>query len=434
MPAYPCKIATRPLNALVQIPGSKSITNRALIASALADGTSLLSGILLADDTRYMMEALGALGISITIDEKKQVAEITGCHASLPQSEARIFCGNAGTVMRFCTALSSTGTGRFELCGTDRMHERPIAALTSVLQSLGCGVEFLQKEGYPPLVVHAKGLRGGVVTLDDAPSSQFISALLLAAPTASSDVFVELRGQMHSRPYLSMTTAIMERFGVSVIEDMRGPSTKFIIEAPQRYQPTQLRIEPDASNASYFLAAPAVVEGRVAVEGLGVDSLQGDVRFVDILERMGCKVARDRTKLSVTSPPVGTELRGVDVDLNDMPDTVQTLAVVALFANGPTTIRNVANLRIKETDRLDALATELSKLGAVVEVKHDGLTINPPTTMKAARIDTYNDHRMAMSFALAGLKCPGIEINDPDCCGKSFPTFFELWERHFCSK
>lgn len=425
------------------VPGSKSITNRALIAAALADGHSVLTGILLADDTRLMIELLRTVGIAVTVDEPTCTAEVTGCGGLIPVSEAKLYCGNAGTVMRFGTALCALGQGLYELDGVERMRQRPIGALVEVLQALGAGVEYVGREGFPPLVVHANGLRGGHVAFDSPESSQLVSALLLVAPHASNDVLIEAAGDVPSLPYLKMTTAVMDRFGAAVIEQYptvapRGAGqafgetvaeTKFIVAAPQRYRATMFAVEPDASNATYFLAAPAIAGGRLTVDGLGTESIQGDAKFVDVLERMGCVVERSANRLTVSGPAEGQGLHGIDIDLNDMPDTVPTLAVVALFADGPTTIRNVRNLRVKETDRLAALARELAKVGARVEERDDGLRIMPPVQLMAAEIDTYDDHRMAMSFALAGLKCPGLVIRDPDCCAKTFPAFFDRFER-----
>ncbi|MGB2987150.1 MAG: 3-phosphoshikimate 1-carboxyvinyltransferase [Phycisphaerae bacterium] len=429
MNSYQCQPVSGQVDATVTLPGSKSITNRALIAAALADGHSLLTGVLLAEDTRLMVDALRALGIAIAIDENDCVAEVTGCRGHVPAVEAGLFCGNAGTVMRFCTALVALGHGRFQLDGVERMRRRPIGGLVKVLQALGSGVEYLGEEGYPPLVVRAKGLGGGHVSFESPESSQLVSALLLAAPYAHADVLIEVPGALPSVPYLKLTTQVMDRFGVAVLEQYDAASTKFIVEAPQRYQGTTLAIEPDASNASYFLAAPAVAGGRVTVERLGTESIQGDARFVDVLERMGCRIERRPAQTTVWGPVAGERLRGLDVDLNDMPDTVQTLAVLALFADGPTVIRNVANLRVKETDRLASLNLELTKLGARVEERADGLRIHPPERITPAVIDTYNDHRMAMSFALVGLRSPGIVIRNPECCGKTFPDFFERFER-----
>ena len=426
--SYNCKPVDRPLDAVVTVPGSKSITNRALIVAALADGTSILSNLLLADDTRLMIGALTSLGIGITVDEDECLAEVSGCRGLIPASEGTLDCGNAGTVMRFCTALVSLGQGRFELDGAERMRQRPIGELVDVLQSLGAGVEFLDRQGYPPLAVHAKGLRGGHIEFRSPPSSQFVSAVLLVAPYAARDVLVDVTGNVTSEPYLRLTTSVMDAFGVSVIEQFRKGEAKFIVSAPQRYGATTYAIEPDASNSTYFLAAPAIAGGRVSVEGLGTASQQGDTRFVDVLERMGCLVERETDRLTVYGPENDAPLHGIDIDLNDMPDTVQTLAVLALFADGPTTIRNVANLRVKETDRLAALQKELTKLGAEVDELPDGLTIRPPKVVTPAAIDTYDDHRMAMSFVLAGLRVDGVHIRNPGCCAKTFPDFFQRFE------
>jgi len=428
MDSYQCQVVSGPLDAAVRIPGSKSITNRALIAAALADGTSLLSGALLADDTRLMIDAIRGLGIAVTVDESDCRVEVTGCRGHIPEGDARLRCGNAGTVMRFCAALTALGYGRYELDGSERMRQRPIGELTAVLQTLGTGIEYVGEEGCPPIAVHAKGLRGGHVAFHSPESSQFVSALLLAAPYASRDLFIDVTGEVTSLPYLKMTTALMLAFGVGVVEQYEVNRARFVVEAPQRYRGEAYTIEPDASNATYFLAAAAVAGGRVTVKGLGVDSIQGDVGFVDVLEQMGCVVERHPDRISVNGPPEGQRLRGIEVDLNNMPDTVQTLAAVAMFADGPSVIRNVANLRVKETDRLAALSRELTKVGATVDVWADGLRIVPPTVLRPAEIDTYNDHRMAMSFAVLGLKCAGLVIRDPDCCSKTFPDFFERFE------
>jgi 3-phosphoshikimate 1-carboxyvinyltransferase len=309
------------------------------------------------------------------------------------------------------------------------MHQRPIDGLTDALQVLGAGVEFPGEEGYPPLVIHAQGLRGGQVEFKVPQSSQWISALMLVAPYAQKELFLTITGETPSLPYLKMTVAVMEAFGVGVIAQYQESDSKFIVDAPQRYQARHFEIEPDASNASYFLAAPAVAGGQITIDGLGDASIQGDVRFVDVLERMGCVIDRQPHRLTVRRPAGLAKLRALDIDLNDMPDMVMTLAVLALFADGPTTIRNVRNLRIKETDRLSALASELQKLGAKVNEEPDGLCIDPPETLKIATLQTYNDHRMAMSFALAGLRHDGITIENPGCCAKTFPDFFDRFDR-----
>ncbi|MFQ5463277.1 MAG: 3-phosphoshikimate 1-carboxyvinyltransferase [Phycisphaerae bacterium] len=430
MNAYHCKPAGGPLDATIRVPGSKSITNRALVLASLADGTSILSNVLLADDTRLMVDALRALGITITIDEETGTAEITGCGGQIPHSQAGLPCGNSGTTMRFLTALCALGHGRYELDGVERMRQRPIGQLAEVLAALGAGIDYPMNSGCPPITIHARGLSGGHVGFHDAPSSQMISALLMAAPYATGDVLIDVTGRVISRPYLTMTTAMMDAFGVGVLQQFGAPtaqSAKFIV-APQRYQAQNFAIEPDASNAAYFLAAAAIAGGTVTVTGLCPASIQGDAQFVDVLQQMGCRVDRAPHHLALTGPARSEGLQGIDVDLNDMPDMVQTLAVTALFAQSPTTIRNVASLRVKETDRLTALQNELTKLGATVTTTGDGLSLAPPQQIQPATIKTYNDHRMAMSFALAGLRGADVTIQNPDCCRKTFPQFFDHFE------
>lgn len=415
----------RPLDAIVRIPGSKSLTNRALVAAALASGESTLRNVLIADDTRRMMDALRVLGFDVRADESGATAVVSGAGGHVPAGEADIDCGAAGTVMRFGTALCALGEGRYRLDGVPRMRKRPIGDLVDGLRLLGALIEYEDIEGYPPVIVHGQGLAGGTVSFDSPPSSQMVSAILLAAPAARNDVFVEIDGELVSRPYVRMTLAVLRAFGAEVLD---AEDRRFIVPAPQPLRATEYAIEPDASNASYFLASPAIAGGRVTVEGLGTSSVQGDARFVDVLERMGCVVAREATRLTVEGPPSGARLRGVDVDLNDMPDMVQTLAVVALFAEGKTTIRNIANLRVKETDRLAALATELRRVGADVGELADGLVISPPPQVTPATIQTYDDHRMAMAFALLTLAVPGVRIADPSCVGKTVPDFFDRFE------
>jgi len=428
MSVYSCRQVVGPLDAEVVVPGSKSLTNRALIAAALADGVSVLTNILLAEDTLLMIEALRALGIAVTVDERGCAAEITGCRGHLPESDVDLYCGNSGTCMRFLTAVAALGEGRYRVDGVARMRKRPVGDLGSALQGVGTGIEYLGDEGFCPLTVHARGLGGGFVEFDAPPSSQMVSALLLVAPYANREVLIEVRGAVPSRPFLDMTLHIMARFGIDLLADAAPNSIRYVVEAPRCYQATRLSIEPDATNAMYFLSAAAIAGGRVTVRGLGTDSVQGDAAFVALLARMGCRVERGVSSLTVYGPLTGTPLRGIDMDLNDMPDTVPTLAVLALFADSPTTIRNVANLRVKESDRLAALRMELTKLGAGVEETADGLVIAPPRRLTPATIDTYDDHRMAMSFALAGLRCPGLAINDPECCAKTFPSFFSRFE------
>jgi len=421
-----------PIRGSIRPPGSKSITNRALVCAALADGASTLTGALVSEDTRVMIDGLGQLGIGVEAgedsghDPQASSADGTrsvpatlivhGAGGEIPALEADLFCANSGTTVRFLAALATLGHGSFRLDGVERMRRRPIDDLLTALNQLGTRALSENEDGCPPVIVHANGMSGGTAKIRGDISSQFLSGLLMAAPAAKSTVELVIDGPLVSRPYVRMTLAVMRAFGVEV--EATESLDRFSIE-PQQYQPTQFAIEPDASAASYFWAAAAVTGGEVTVQGLSRDSLQGDVAFVDCLEQMGCEVRRHAASISV----IGRELRGIDVDMNAISDTVQTLAVVALFAEGPTTIRNVAHIRHKETDRIAAVATELRKLGANVTERENGLTIEP-SQLRGATIDTYNDHRMAMSFALAGLRIPGVRINNPKCVEKTYPEFF----------
>lgn len=419
--------ASKQFDCSVHLPGSKSLTNRALGIAALADGASTLTGALFSDDTELMIACLQVLGIHVESDLEACKIRVQGCGGNIPATDAELFCGNSGTTIRFCTAICGLGQGNYTLDGNDRMRQRPISDLVGALRSVGTIVGYEDADGFPPLTVRGRGMRSGTITMIAPPSSQYVSAILMTAPYATGDMFIEIKDAI-SVPYLKMTTQIMEAFGVSVIAREEGSTQRFVVPAPQRYAARTYGVEPDASNASYFFAAPAIVGGRVTVENLGTESLQGDARFVEVLEQMGCAVERTSTSITVTSPAEGQRLRGIEIDLNDMPDMAQTLAVVALFADGPSTIRNVASLRIKETDRLVALSNELTKLGADVQTTEDSISITPPESISPASIGTYDDHRMAMSFALVGLRCNGIEIEDPTCVNKTFPDFFERFE------
>ena len=412
-----------PVDRTICLPGSKSLTNRALLTAALADRTSELTGVLFAEDTECMMDCLGRLGVSLDADRERRRVRVRGVSTPWPQSDAELDCRNAGTVIRFLTAACAGSRGRYRLDGVERMRSRPIGNLVCALRDLGASIEFDAEPGFCPLTVNAAGLGGGTVRLDAAASSQFVSALLMAAPLAGRDVMIELAAAIPSRPYIAMTMSVMDRFGVSVVQD---EFKRFIVPAPQSYRATPYDIEPDASAASYFFAAAALTGGRVTVDGLGSGSVQGDLGFVEVLCRMGCRVERTDKTTTVYGPADG-RLHGVDVDLNDMPDVVQTLAVLAAFAEGATRIRNVPNLRLKETDRLSALATELARMGVDAVVEPDGLTVCPAGAPKPSEIETYHDHRMAMSFSLAGLRLDGMVIRDPDCVSKTFPEFFDLW-------
>jgi 3-phosphoshikimate 1-carboxyvinyltransferase len=411
----------KPIRARVRPPGSKSITNRALVCAALADGVSTLSGALDSEDTQVMIGALGELGIGVASSDAGRTLVVAGTGGRIPVVEAELFCANSGTTIRFLAALVTLGRGAFRLDGVPRMRQRPIADLLDALNQLGAKAVSEAGNGCPPVIVHANGLAGGVATIRGDVSSQFLSGLLMAAPAADAPVELRIAGTLVSQPYVRMTLAVMNAFGVEVAADPQ--LSRFEIAAPQPYRARNYAIEPDASAASYFWAAAAITGGETTVDGLSAASLQGDVAFADCLEQMGCEVRRDADSITVIGRPPHVPLRGIDVDMNAISDTVQTLAVVALFAAGPTTIRNVGHVRHKETDRLAALATELRKLGAKVEERDDGLTITPGK-LHPATIDTYRDHRMAMSFALAGLRQPGVRINDPGCTAKTYPDYF----------
>ena len=412
----------RPVDGVVLVPGSKSITNRALPIAALARGESELTGALFSDDTRYMAEALKQLGLRIEADEATNSFSVTGGDGAFPARSADLFIGNSGTTVRFLTAVLTLGHGDFHIDGIPRMRKRPIQPLIRALNELGGNVASEEGTGCPPVRVIADGLPGGSVSVPGDKSSQYFSALLIAAPAARDGIEILVEGDLVSKPYMPMTAGVMDDFGVEVDLDQIDWK-RFAVAPGQHYEGRTYRIEPDASNASYFFAAAAVTGGRVRVGGLGSSSTQGDLGFVRVLEAMGATVTIGNDYTEVIGPP-GGNLRGVDLDLNAISDTAQTLAAIAPFASGPTTIRGVEHARLKETDRVAALAIELRKMGQQVEERPDGLTIVPHPVLPAD-IDTYDDHRMAMSFGIATLRAPGLRILDPGCTAKTFPDFFQ---------
>lgn len=477
-------------------PGSKSITNRALVISALADGISTLRGALESDDTHVMIESLRQLGFQIHHHTEESMIHVHGTGGKIPAKKADLFTGNSGTTIRFLTAMLTLAHGSFTLDGVERMRQRPIQDLLTALQTLGADVKTADNNGCPPVLINATGLHGGITYVAGNISSQYLSGLLMAAPLASSPVMIAVKGELVSRPYVDLTLEIMRHFGVyadeiatditelcdekcqlhseecskcprssqknptcpnscpspnsrpserktsyksSENEKMNaslhaehngtGTSAEFIIPAPQSYRSCDYQIEPDASAASYFFAAAAVTGGEIMIKGLSKNSLQGDVGFCECLAKMGCSVTYRDDSITVKRDR-NKKLQGIDVDMHHISDTAQTLCAVALYADGPTIIRNVANMRLKETDRIHAAATELMKFGALVEEFPDGLRITPPmpTTWEPTKkiyIDTWNDHRMAMSFSVAALGRGNVVISNIECTSKTYPDFFQ---------
>ena len=412
---------TRPVDATVELPGSKSYTNRALLIAALADGSSRITRALFSDDTHYMHEALTALDIAVHTDEMTATFEVEGAGGRIPAAEAELFVGNAGTAARFLTAAVAIGHGRYLIDGVARMRERPIEPLLEGLRQLGVDARAQLENGCPPVVVNADGIPGGVARVRGDISSQYLSALLLAGPYAARGVELVVDGELVSAPYLDLTAGIMVDFGVRVEREGEGC---FRVPPGQRYRGREYVVEPDASNASYFFAAAAVTGGRVRVPHLGRGSAQGDLGLLAVLEQMGCTVLREDDAVEVRGPE---QLRGVEADFTRMGDVATTLAAIAPFAGGPVTIRGIAQTHFEECDRPVATATELRRLGIRVEETWESLTIYPGAP-RPATIETYGDHRMAMSFAVAGLKAPGIVIAEPECVAKTFPDYFATLE------
>lgn len=415
--------ASGPVRGTIRPPGSRSITNRALVVAALADGESVLEAVGLSDDTHVCAGALRTIGIAVQVDEAGRRMRVSGCGGRVPAGPAEIDTGESGTATRFITALVAAGRGRYRIDGAPRMRERPIQDLLDGLAALGVRAGSETGTGCPPVVIETSGLAAGTVRLSGAVSSQYLSGLLMAAPTAAGPVTIEVTGEVVSKPFIDMTVAVMQAFGVEVARDGYA---RFAVPAPAFYRARTWAVEPDAASASYFLAAAAATGGRVTIDGLTRASVQGAARFPDVLREMGCDLEWTDAGVTVTGPE---RLSGIRIDMNAMPDMVLTLAPLALLARGRTVIENVANLRVKESDRLAALATELRRLGAKVEEHPDGLSIVPPKAIQPARIATYNDHRMAMGMAIVGLAAPGIRIADPQCVAKTYPEFFEDLER-----
>ena len=403
----------------VNVPGSKSLSNRALLLAALAEGETELTNLLDSEDIEHMLNALTKLGINYRLSEDKTQCVVQGNGGAFNVAEPlELFLGNAGTAMRpLCAALAASNVDTV-LTGEPRMEERPIGDLVDALREADADVTYLKNEGYPPLQIKGKTLNGGEMSVDGSVSSQFLTALLMAAPLFSGDVTIRIKGELVSKPYIDITLDTMAKFGVTVENDNYQT---FTVSGDAKYiAPGKFMVEGDASSASYFLAAGAIKGGKVRVTGIGQNSIQGDIRFADVLEAMGATVVWHDEYVEITGAP----LKGVNMDMNHIPDAAMTIATTALFAEGPTTMTNIYNWRVKETDRLAAMATELQKLGAKVEEGHDYIKVWPTDSLKHAEIDTYNDHRIAMCFSLVALSDTPVTINDPGCTRKTFPDYF----------
>ncbi|WP_386689955.1 3-phosphoshikimate 1-carboxyvinyltransferase [Lonepinella sp. MS14437] len=423
------KITLNPISRIegtINLPGSKSLSNRTLLLAALAKGTTKVTNLLDSDDVRYMLNALKQLGVNYHLSEDKSVCEVQGLGGAFQwQSGLALFLGNAGTAMRpltaaLCLANPNAIPSEIVLTGEPRMKERPIKHLVDALLQAGAEVQYLEQDGYPPVVIRNNGLHGGKVKIDGSVSSQFLTALLMAVPLATADTEIEIIGDLVSKPYIDITLNMMKIFGVEV-ENQHYQ--RFIVKGNQQYQsPQHFLVEGDASSASYFLAAGAI-KGKVKVTGVGKNSIQGDRLFADVLEKMGAKITWGDDFIQAEQG----DLVGIDMDMNHIPDAAMTIATTALFVKGETCIRNIYNWRVKETDRLTAMATELRKVGASVEEGEDFIRIQPLelSQFKHAEIATYNDHRMAMCFALIALSNTEVTILEPKCTAKTFPTFFD---------
>jgi 3-phosphoshikimate 1-carboxyvinyltransferase len=406
----------------INLPGSKSLSNRALLLAALAQGTTTLTNLLDSDDIRHMLNALKKLGVNYQLSKDKKQCVVEGLGRGFSSAESgalELFLGNAGTAMRPLCAALCLGQGEYILTGEARMFERPIGSLVDALQQAGAQVTYLGNENYPPLKIKGTGLKGGKIKIDGSVSSQFLTAFLMAAPMATEDTEIEIVGELVSKPYIKITLQIMHDFGVDV--DNQN-FERFIIKANQTYSAAgNYLVEGDASSASYFLAAGAIAGGCIKVTGIGKKSVQGDIQFADALAAMGAKIEWGDDFIKASKG----QLKAIDMDMNHIPDAAMTIAVAALFATGTTKIRNVYNWRVKETDRLYAMATELRKVGATVVEGNDFIEVTAPEKLTYAEIDTYDDHRIAMCFSLVALGNTAVTINDPKCTSKTFPDYFE---------
>ncbi|KXJ56481.1 MAG: 3-phosphoshikimate 1-carboxyvinyltransferase [Colwellia sp. Phe_37] len=424
------QLTLQPINKIqgeVFLPGSKSLSNRALLIAALAQGETKITNLLVSDDINHMLNALKTLGIQYSLSDCGTECTVIGNNGFFASKDAlELYLGNAGTAMRpLCAALAAS-EGEFILTGEPRMKERPIGHLVDALAQLNADIEYLENKDYPPIKINGKQLSGTTVKIDGSISSQFLTAILMVAPLLHSDTNIEIEGELVSKPYIDITLDIMARFGVTV---QNNHYQSFTVKGNQSYQAVEkYMVEGDASSASYFLAAGAIKGGEITVHGVGKLSVQGDKYFADVLEKMGAEIIWHDESITV----IGKPLTGVDMDMNHIPDAAMTIATTALFAQGKTTIRNIYNWRVKETDRLTAMATELRKVGATVEEGEDYISITPAAVLKHAEIDTYNDHRVAMCFSLVALSDTPVTINDPKCTAKTFPDYFDKLSQVSC--
>ncbi len=421
----------RNLDAVVSVPGSKSITNRALLIASLASGSCSLENALFSDDSIYFANALKELGFFVNLDIESKKIIIQGCNGIIPSGQAELFIGNAGTAARFLSAFLTLGHGEYSLDGDQRMRERPINDLVISLRQLGAEIEsaisskmIVSENIFPPIRFHSKGLAGGRTEISGNISSQFLSAMLMTAPYAKDSIEIFVTTDLNSKPYVDMTLSMMKEFGVDVYRD----GYQYFKISPGKYQQKdKFIIESDASAASYFFASAAIVGGTVKVKNISRESIQGDIKFLDVLNRMGALVQDQTDGISVTFDTQRI-LNGISIDMSDIPDTAQTLAVLAPFASSPTHISGIASARVKESDRISATCNELRKLGIKVGENQDGMVVYPCSELKPAVINTYNDHRMAMAFSLIGLRFDGVTIENPGCVSKTFPNYFDVLE------
>jgi 3-phosphoshikimate 1-carboxyvinyltransferase len=418
---YSVRPAARPIDGAIRPPGSKSYTNRALLLAGLASGTSNLSGALFSDDTLHMARGLAALGLAVRSDETARTFTVTGGGGLIPAARASVFVGNSGTTARFLAPMMALGRGVYELDGDEAMRSRPIQPLLDAMTALGARAHSIQRNGCLPIRIEGGAFEGGATRMPGSVSSQFFSALLMVAPRLRRGIVLDVEGELVSKPYLEVTAQAMKAFGAT----MKHEEFRRFEVAPGGYGNTDYEVEPDASAASYFFAAAAVTRGRVIVKGLGSSSLQGDLGFVRLLERMGCRVRQTATETEVVG---AAKLAGIEADMSSMSDTAQTIAAIAPLASSPTRITGIGFIRRKETNRIAAVVSELQRLGIRAEEESDGFVVYPGAP-RAGRVQTYDDHRMAMSFAILGLGAHGIDILNPECVSKTFPEYFAELEK-----